>query len=105
MKNGKKSVALRLVYDAFEIVQQKTGKNPIDVMEAAMKNVGPFMEVRPRRVGGATYQVPMEVASDHRVALRFVGLLLLPALAQDILFQKSLPRNFGCLSWPGCCRS
>ncbi|PKO13243.1 MAG: 30S ribosomal protein S7 [Chloroflexi bacterium HGW-Chloroflexi-10] len=69
MKNGKKSVALRLVYDALDIVQQKSGKYPIEVMEAALKNVGPLMEVRPRRVGGATYQVPMEVASDRRVAL------------------------------------
>lgn len=69
MKNGKKSVAQRLVYDAFDIIQQKTGKNPVETMESAMKNVGPVMEVRPRRVGGATYQVPMEVSSDHRVQL------------------------------------
>jgi small subunit ribosomal protein S7 len=69
MKNGKKSVATHLVYDAMDIVQQKTGKHPIEVLDTAMKNVGPMMEVRPRRVGGATYQVPMEVASDRRVAL------------------------------------
>src|SRR5690606_24742286 len=58
-----------LVYDALDIVQQKTGKHPIEVLDTALKNVGPMMEVRPRRVGGATYQVPMEVASDRRVAL------------------------------------
>ena len=69
MKNGKKSVAQHLVYDALEIVEQKTGKHPIEVLDTALKNVGPMMEVRPRRVGGATYQVPMEVASDRRVAL------------------------------------
>ncbi len=69
MKNGKKSVAQHLVYDALDIVGQKTGKHPIEVLDTAMKNVGPMMEVRPRRVGGATYQVPMEVASDRRVAL------------------------------------
>ena len=69
MKNGKKSVATTLVYDALDIVQQKTGKHPIEVLDTALKNVGPMMEVRPRRVGGATYQVPMEVASDRRVAL------------------------------------
>ncbi len=69
MKNGKKSVATSLVYDALDIVQQKTGKHPIEVLDTALKNVGPMMEVRPRRVGGATYQVPMEVASDRRVAL------------------------------------
>jgi small subunit ribosomal protein S7 len=69
MKNGKKSVAQHLVYDALEIVEQKTGKHPIEVLDTALKNVGPMMEVRPRRVGGATYQVPMEVSSDRRVAL------------------------------------
>lgn len=69
MKNGKKSVATTLVYDALDIIQQKTGKHPIEVLDTALKNVGPMMEVRPRRVGGATYQVPMEVASDRRVAL------------------------------------
>ncbi|MBW6475072.1 MAG: 30S ribosomal protein S7 [Anaerolineaceae bacterium] len=69
MKNGKKSVATTLVYDALDIVQQKTGKHPIEVLDTALKNVGPMMEVRPRRVGGATYQVPMEVAADRRVAL------------------------------------
>jgi len=69
MKNGKKSVAQKLVYDAFDIVKEKTGKNPVEVMEVAIKNVGPLMEVKPRRVGGATYQVPMEVSTDHRVAL------------------------------------
>src|SRR5665648_570550 len=69
MKNGKKSVAQRLVYDAFEIVQQKTGKNSVELMDTAIKNVSPVMEVRPRRVGGATYQVPMEVDPEHRVSL------------------------------------
>ncbi len=69
LKNGKKSVARRLVYDAFDIVGEKTGKHPVEVMDVALKNVGPLMEVRPRRVGGATYQVPMEVSADHRVAL------------------------------------
>jgi len=69
MKNGKKSVAQKLVYDAFDIVGEKTGKHPVEVMDTALKNVGPLMEVRPRRVGGATYQVPMEVTSERRTAL------------------------------------
>jgi small subunit ribosomal protein S7 len=69
MKNGKKSVAQRLVYDAFEIVEQKTGKKSVEMMDLAIKNVSPVMEVRPRRVGGATYQVPMEVDPEHRVSL------------------------------------
>jgi len=69
MKNGKKSLSTTLFYDALDIVHERTGRDPIDVMEQALKNVGPMMEVRPRRVGGATYQVPMEVASDRRMAL------------------------------------
>ncbi len=69
MERGKKSLATRLVYQTLDMVKEKTQKNPIEVFDAALKNVGPAMEVRPRRVGGATYQVPMEVAADRRVTL------------------------------------
>ena len=69
MKRGKKSVATTIVYDALDIIKEKTGKNPIEVMDTALKNVGPIMEVRPRRVGGATYQVPMEVPAGRRMTL------------------------------------
>lgn len=69
MERGKKSLATRLVYDTMDLIKERTEKNPIDVFETALKNVSPIMEVRPRRVGGATYQVPMEVSSDRRVAL------------------------------------
>jgi small subunit ribosomal protein S7 len=69
LKRGKKSVALGLVYDAMDLIQDRTQKSPIDVFETALKNVSPVMEVRPRRVGGATYQVPMEVSSDRRMTL------------------------------------
>ena len=69
MRRGKKSTAVGMIYDALNIVSEKTGKNPIDVLEQALKNVGPMMEVRPRRVGGATYQVPMEVSSHRRLTL------------------------------------
>lgn len=69
MKRGKKSVATRIMYDALDIVKEKTNKNPVEVLDMALKNVGPLMEVRPRRVGGATYQVPMEVASSRRMTL------------------------------------
>ena len=69
LKRGKKSVALGLVYDAMDLIQERTQKSPIDVFETALKNVSPVMEVRPRRVGGATYQVPMEVSADRRVTL------------------------------------
>ena len=69
MRRGKKSTATTLVYDALEIMGERTGKNPVDVFEQALKNVGPVMEVRPRRVGGATYQVPMEVPGSRRMTL------------------------------------
>lgn len=69
MKSGKKSVAATLVYDAFDVIQERTKKNPVEVFELALKNTGPIMEVRPRRVGGATYQVPMEVPEYRRFAL------------------------------------
>jgi small subunit ribosomal protein S7 len=69
MRRGKKSVSRRLVYEALDTVQQKTNRPAMDILDQALKNVGPVMEVRPRRVGGATYQVPMEVPTDRRLAL------------------------------------
>ena len=69
MRNGKKSVATRLMYDAMDMIQERTGRDPMDVLGEAMNNVGPIMEVRPRRVGGATYQVPMEVTPERRMTL------------------------------------
>jgi small subunit ribosomal protein S7 len=69
MRRGKKSVSRRLVYEALDTVQQRTGRAALDVLDQALKNIGPIMEVRPRRVGGATYQVPMEVPADRRMAL------------------------------------
>lgn len=69
MKRGKKSVATRLMYDTFDIIEDRTKKDPLEVFQQAIKNVSPVMEVKPRRVGGATYQVPMEVAPDRQFAL------------------------------------
>ena len=69
MWNGKRSTATRLVYGALDICSQKTGKNGLEVLETALSNVGPVMEVRPRRIGGATYQVPVEVPVSRRQTL------------------------------------
>ena len=69
MEDGKKSLAQRIVYDAFEIVAEKTGKNALEAFNEAMENVMPVLEVKARRVGGATYQVPMEIRSERRQAL------------------------------------
>jgi small subunit ribosomal protein S7 len=69
MKQGKKSLASRIVYDAFKLIQERTGSEPLDVFERAVKNATPLVEVKARRVGGATYQVPMEVRTDRGTAL------------------------------------
>jgi len=69
MLDGKKGVAQKIVYDAFDMIKEKTGKEPLEVFEAAMANVMPVLEVKARRVGGATYQVPMEVRVERRQAL------------------------------------
>jgi small subunit ribosomal protein S7 len=69
LRRGKKSTAASVMYDALDIMAEKTGKNPADLLDQALKNVGPMMEVRPRHVGGATYQVPMEVPSYRRMTL------------------------------------
>ncbi len=74
MLDGKKGVAQKVVYGAFDIVKEKTGKEPLDAFQAAMENVMPSLEVKARRVGGATYQVPMEVRPERRqtLALRWI---------------------------------
>ena len=69
MLDGKKGVAQKIVYDAFEIVKEKTGKDPLEVFTQAMDNIMPVLEVKARRVGGATYQVPMEVRPERRQTL------------------------------------
>lgn len=69
MYDGKKGIAQKNCYGAFEIVAEKTGKDPLEVFQEAMKNVMPVLEVRPRRVGGATYQVPVEVRHERRLTL------------------------------------
>ena len=69
MLDGKKGTAQKIVYGAFEIIQEKTGKEPVEVFRAAMDNIMPVLEVKARRVGGATYQVPMEVRPERRQTL------------------------------------
>ena len=69
MLSGKKAVAERIVYGAFDTIQEKSGKDPLEVFSAAMGNVRPMVEVKSRRVGGANYQVPVEVRPARRMAL------------------------------------
>ena len=69
MLDGKRGVAQRIVYDAFEIIAEKTGKDALEVFEQALENIMPVLEVKARRVGGANYQVPIEVRPDRRQTL------------------------------------
>lgn len=69
MLDGKKGVAQKIVYDAFDIIKEKTGKDPLEVFTEALNNIMPVLEVKARRVGGATYQVPMEVRPERRQTL------------------------------------
>ncbi|MDZ7727764.1 MAG: 30S ribosomal protein S7 [Dehalococcoidia bacterium] len=69
MHSGKKSVAERVVYGAFDQIQSNTGRDPVDVFNQGLRNATPVLEVKPRRVGGATYQVPIEIRPDRRIAL------------------------------------
>ncbi|MFI3228408.1 MAG: 30S ribosomal protein S7, partial [Clostridia bacterium] len=76
MYDGKKGVAQKIVYDAFEIVGEKTGREPLEVFTEALENIMPSLEVKAKRVGGATYQVPMEVRPERRqtLGLRWITL-------------------------------
>lgn len=80
MYDGKKGVAQKIVYGAFDIVKEKSGKDPLEAFEQAMENIMPVLEVKARRVGGATYQVPMEVRPERRQTL---GLRWLTAYARN----------------------
>ena len=69
MYDGQKGIARSIIYDAFDILKEKTGKDPLEVFETAIRNVSPVLEVKPRRVGGATYQVPVEVSNQRKIIL------------------------------------
>lgn len=69
MSRGKKTVATKIVYKAFEIIKERTKKDPIEVFDLAIKNVSPILEIKPKRIGGATYQVPREVRPERKLAL------------------------------------
>ena len=76
MEDGKKGVAQKIVYEAFAIIQEKTGKDPVAVFEEAMNNIMPLLEVKSRRIGGSNYQVPIEVRPERRQTLGIRWMLL-----------------------------
>lgn len=90
MKRGKKNVARKLVYGAFDIIRVKTNKNPLDVFLKAVNNVKPMIEVRSRRIGGATYQVPTEVRPERQIALAFRWIINFARERKDKSFINKL---------------
>lgn len=87
MLDGKRGTAEQICYNAFDIIKEKTGKNPLEVFETAMKNIMPVLEVKARRVGGANYQVPIEVRSDRKQTL---GLRWLVAFSRKRGGEKTM---------------
>lgn len=90
MKRGKKNVARKLVYNAFDIIKEKTNKNPLEVFLKAVNNVKPMIEVRSRRIGGATYQVPTEVRPERQIALAFRWIINFARDRKDKSFANKL---------------
>ena len=90
MRRGKKSIAKRIVSDSLKIVQEKTGQDGLSVFKQALSNVKPIVEVKSRRVGGATYQVPVEVRADRRIALGLRWLVGFAKTRPDHTMQERL---------------
>lgn len=90
MRDGKKSVAQRILYEAFDIIRERTGRDPMEVLEQALKNIMPVLEVRARRVGGANYQVPVEVRPERRQTLGLRWLVNYARLRGEKTMQERL---------------
>lgn len=90
LKRGKKNVARKLVYGAFDIIKEKTNKNPLEVFLKAVNNVKPMIEVRSRRIGGATYQVPTEVRPERQIALALRWIINFARDRKDKSFANKL---------------
>jgi len=93
MLRGQKETARKLVYGAFDILKEKTGKEPLEVFEGALKNASPLLEVRSRRIGGATYQVPMEISPDRRETLTMRWLIKAARSGKGANFEKLLSQE------------
>lgn len=93
MRDGKKNVARKILYQAFEIIEEKTGEEGMEVFKSAMSNVSPVVEVRSRRVGGSTYQVPVEVRPDRSTALGMRWIIKASAGRNDKSMARRLSRE------------
>jgi small subunit ribosomal protein S7 len=90
MERGKKQIAERIVYGALDEVKEKTQQDPLEVFNTAVENVKPRLEVKSRRVGGATYQVPIEVSSDRQIALAMRWLVTFAKTRKGVTMQRAL---------------
>jgi len=90
MRRGKKNMARKIVYQAFNIIKEKTQKEPLEVFEKAIENVSPALEVRPKRIGGATYQVPVEVKGERRIALSLRWIIQAAKMRKGKLMKDKL---------------
>jgi small subunit ribosomal protein S7 len=93
MWDGKKNLAEKIVYGAFDIIKDETGQNPLEVFEAAMRNAGPTVEVRSRRLGGANYQVPREVRPERRTQLAMTWMIAAARSAKGTTIDKALAKE------------
>ncbi|MGK7371658.1 MAG: 30S ribosomal protein S7 [Candidatus Halalkalibacterium sp. M3_1C_030] len=93
MRDGKKNVARKILYQAFEIIEEKTGEDGMEVFKNAMSNVSPVVEVRSRRVGGSTYQVPVEVRPDRSTALGMRWIINASSSRNDKSMARRLSRE------------
>jgi small subunit ribosomal protein S7 len=90
MRKGKKTLARKIVYGAFDIVREKTKKDPLEIFKMAIENVGPSLELRPRRVGGATYQVPIEVPPERKIALAMRWIIMAAKMKKGKAMKEKL---------------
>lgn len=90
MKGGKKITARKLVYGAFDILKEKTKQEPLDVFDLAIKNASPLLEVKPKRIGGATYQVPREVKGDRKLTLAIRWIIQATKSKKGVSFKEKL---------------
>ena len=90
MTRGKKTIARKIVYGAFDILKEKTKKDPLENFDLAIKNASPFLEVKPKRIGGATYQVPREVRGDRKLTLAIRWIILAAKSKKGQPFKEKL---------------
>jgi len=90
MRRGKKATAQKVVYDCFAVIKEKTKKDPLEIFDGAIKNVGPEVEVKSRRIGGGNYQIPIAVVGERRLALAFRWIINAAAARKGVPMSQKL---------------